>query len=139
MLENGPDKEIVAVSFLMDTTFGVRVPFQLPANVPKVIATLNAQIADETKRVNQRSNYRRKIPRSLYNNKAQAERIAWRIAKDWLEAQMALAAIGQSKFEQIMMPYAQIGGRSFYEHVVERGTLALTAPKETEPMLVEKV
>lgn len=140
MLENGPDKEIVAVSFMMDTSFGVRVPFQLPANVPQVIATINKQIADETKRVNQRSNYKRKIPRSLYNDKAQAERIAWRIAKDWLEAQMALAEIGASKFEQIMMPFAQIGGRSFYDHVVQRGSLALMpAEQKAEPIPVEQV
>jgi len=140
MLENGPDREIVAISFMMDTTFGARVPFQLPANVPKVIATINAQIAAETKLVNQRSNYKRRIPRSLWNNKEQAERIAWRIAKDWLEAQMALAQIGSSKFEQIMMPFAQIAGRSFYDHVVERGSLALMPPnKEENAIAVEPV
>ncbi len=134
MLENGPDREIVAASFMLTTTMG-RVSYQLPANVPAVIKTLNDQIAAETRRVQARANYKRKIPCSLYNDKAQAERIAWRIAKDWLEAQLALEQIGGAKLEQIMMPFARLpDGRSFYEHVVERGTLALPAPAKPDPI-----
>jgi hypothetical protein len=68
------------------------------------------------------------IPRHLYNNKQQAERIAWRIAKDWLEAQLALETIGGAKLEQIMMPFAVQDGKSFYAHMLERGSLALPAP-----------
>jgi len=129
MFQYGVEREVVAVTFQMPTTFGV-LPFTLPAKIGEVIATLNAQIKAESARVNQRSNYRRKIPRSLFNNKAQAERIAWRIVKDWLEAQIAMSSIGNAKFEQIMMPFVQIGGKSFYEHMVERGTLALPAPRD---------
>src|SRR4051812_37925350 len=71
MLETGTDREIVAISFMMETTFG-RLPFQLPANVGQVIATINAQIRAEDA-VRGRANRRRKIPRTLLNNKAQAE------------------------------------------------------------------
>jgi hypothetical protein len=132
MLEYEPDRSVRAISFRMETSFGP-VPYCLPANVGSVITALNAQIQEETKAVNRRSNYKRKIPRNLYNNKEQAARIAWRIAKDWLEAQLALTTIGSAKFEQIMMPFAQLkDGRSFYDHVVDRGgALALeAAPKE---------
>lgn len=129
MLENGPDREIVAVSFMMETTFG-RLPFTLPANVSAVLMTLNQLVREETVKVNARRNYKRKIPHRLFGDKAQAERIAWRIAKDWLEAQMALAQIGAAKFEQIMLPFASVNGKSFYQRMIERGTLALPAPSE---------
>jgi len=131
MLENGADREIVAVSFMMQTTFG-KLPFTLPANVGAVIATLNEQINKENWLARDRRGYKRKLPKNLYNNKAQAERIAWRIAKDWLEAQIAISTIGCARFEQIMMPFAQINGKSFYQRMVERGNLALPSsePKE---------
>jgi hypothetical protein len=124
MLENGVDHEITAISFVMVTTFG-KLPFTLPANIGAVIATLNKQISDESEKIKNRGGYQRKIPKSLYNNKAQAERIAWRIAKDWLEAQIALATVGSAKFEQIMLPFAQIGNKSFYQRMVDRGNLTL--------------
>lgn len=134
MLENNAAREIVAVSFMLDTTFG-RIPFQLPANVPAVILALNKQIQDENRRGG-----KRKIPRTLFNNKAQAERIAWRIAKDWLEAQLALSAIGSAKLEQIMLPFASTGnGQNFYQRLVERGSLALPAPANLEPQPVTPV
>lgn len=104
-LENGSEREIVAVSFTMETTFG-RLAFNLPANVGAVIATINAQIRAEDIKARARSNHRRKIPRNLFGNKAQAERIAWRIAKDWLEAQLALtekASINTSSSAAVLL------------------------------------
>lgn len=133
-MENSAEREVVAISFVMETAFG-RVPYQLPANVPQVTITLNEQIRAETVRVNKGRGYKRKIPQRLFNDKAQASRIAWRIAKDWLEAQLALTAIDGAKLEQIMMPFAMIGGKSFYHHMVERGSLALPAAKG-EPEVV---
>lgn len=130
-MEYSAEREIAAISFVVQTSFG-RLPYQLPANVAQVIVTINEQIRAETAKVNQRRNYRRKIPPSLLNNKAQAQRIAWRIAKDWLEAQLALATVGSAKLEQIMMPFAMIDGKSFYQHMIERGTLALPAPQRQE-------
>lgn len=130
MLENGPDKQVSAISFALQTSFG-DVTFQLPANVGAVILTINAQIAAETRAIQQRRQRVRRIPQRLFNDKAQAERIAWRIAKDWIEAQVALSAIGCAKLEQVMLPYARTAdGRTFYEAIVERKTLALQAPKE---------
>lgn len=116
---------INAISFKIKTTFG-EVPFQLPANVGAVIGTINTQIQAETRQVQTRRGYKRRIPQSLYNNKEQAERIAWRIVKDWLEAQLAMNQIGAAKLEQIMLPFAvDESGRTFYARLVERGNLAL--------------
>jgi len=135
MLENGVDREIVAVSFILVTTFG-RVPFRIPANIPAVILALNSQIREEGKKRGPR-----KIPLRLFNNKEQAERIAWRIAKDWLEAQMAIHTIGSAKLEQIMLPFADAGnGQSFYDRIVQRGSLSLPAPSDgVEPKNVTDV
>ncbi len=36
----------------------------------------------------------------------QARRVAWRILKDWLEAQLALYQAGQAELAQVLMPYA---------------------------------
>lgn len=131
MIENGPNREVTAISFYMQTTFG-RIPFTIPANVPAVLATIGAQIDAETAVVNSRRNYKRKLPKNLADDKAHAERVAWRIAKDWLEAQLAIAEIGSAKFEQIMLPFATIDGKSFYQRMIERGTLALPPPSREE-------
>lgn len=48
--------------------------------------------------------------------KLQARRVAWRILKDWLEAQLALYQIGQAEMAQVLMPYAiDSGGRTAYQ------------------------
>ena len=118
LLENNADREISAVSFRMQTTFG-ETAFSLPANVGAVILALNAQIKAEGQRGR---GYKRKIPMSLVNNKAQAERIAWRIVKDWLEAQLAIGQVGAAKLEQVMLPFAvDESGVTFYQRLVNRG------------------
>ena len=40
----------------------------------------------------------------------QAERVAWRVARSWLEAQLAMITIGLAKIDQIMLPYMNVGG-----------------------------
>lgn len=46
---------------------------------------------------------------------AQARRVAWRILKDWLEAQLALFQVGQAEVAQVLMPYAvDAEGRTAY-------------------------
>jgi hypothetical protein len=37
--------------------------------------------------------------------RAQAERIAWRICKTWLEAQITLINLEQAKLEEVFLPY----------------------------------
>lgn len=40
---------------------------------------------------------------------AQAERTAWRVARSWLEAQLAMVEIGLASLDQIMLPYMHVG------------------------------
>ena len=50
-----------------------------------------------------------------------AQRVAWRIARDWLRAQLAIIDAGLVTLDEIMLPYAMIGGTTMYEAVRERG------------------
>lgn len=47
--------------------------------------------------------------------------MAWRILKDWIEAQMALLDIEMVRFEEIFLPYIETaGGRTIYEKLEEQ-------------------
>lgn len=62
---------------------------------------------------------------------AQAERVAWRITKDWLEVQLALIAVGMVTIDQVMMPYRTVddAGWTVYDAYRE-SQLKLAAPKQ---------
>ena len=58
----------------------------------------------------------------------QAERVAWRILKDWLEAQLALVQTEMVSLDCVMLPYMQADdGRTVYELYVEKALPELTA------------
>ena len=46
----------------------------------------------------------RQIPKR-FKTTVQADRVAWRILKDWVEAQLALIATQMVSLDQIMLPY----------------------------------
>lgn len=50
----------------------------------------------------------------------QAEKITWRVIKDWLHSQISLIQIGQVEVEQIMLPYMFDGKKSLYEKFKQR-------------------
>lgn len=63
---------------------------------------------------------RKQRKQSVASNPAQCERIAWRIVKDWVEAQMALVEAGQAEIAEVFLPYAiENSGRTFYELFVD--------------------
>lgn len=76
------------LAFTMRTDYGLR-DFELPVRTEGVLA---AMVADK------------KVARSACNP-AQAARVAWRIAKDWLEAQSALIDAQLATLDEVMMPY----------------------------------
>lgn len=92
------------LGFTMVTDYGPR-DFELPVNVDGVLAMLKKEAE----------------PR--YQNRAQAARVAWRIAKDWMEAQVALIEAGLATLDQVMSPYmiATADGRTVYEVLREEG------------------
>lgn len=88
------------VTFSIDDGDGVRA-FTLPVRTDRVHAVM--------------SRYESGIP-NRYQSKEQAERVAWRIAKDWLEAQLAIVETEMVTFTQVMLPYMRAAsGSTLYE------------------------
>lgn len=84
----GDDGSAAGLGFTMKTDYGPR-DFELPVRTAGV---LKAMVADK------------KVPRSQCTQE-QAARVAWRIAKDWLEAQSALIDAGLAELDEVMLPY----------------------------------
>jgi len=96
------DGEPESLSFIVKTQFG-EIPFRLPANINRVQAVLNKQ------------KIRKSVPRDM------AIRVAWRILKDWVRAQMAILETDMVSIEQIFLPYMQSGsGKTLYEIMVAK-------------------
>lgn len=73
-----------ALCFAIDTKFGIR-GIKLPANVDAVHKVLTKQ--------------------KVKCDREQAERVAWRILKDWVEAQMAILESEMVEMDEIFLPY----------------------------------
>ena len=106
----------VALAFFAETPIGNRA-FVLPANIDGVWKALTDQ------------NRRGRVP-SRFATKQQASRVAWRIIKDWIAAQMAIIEAGMVTLDQVMLPYMQVGEQSFYE-AVRQNQMALPAAKRS--------
>ena len=105
----------IALFFLIPTAHGDR-GFRLPANLPA------------THRVLLRQYNSGKIQRR-FTTEEQAARVAWRILKDWLEAQLAIIETEMVTLEQVLLPYmTNDEGRTLYELMQER-QLLLPSPK----------
>lgn len=108
LMEYDGAKNVTAVSFRAKTSFG-DIAFKLPCDVAAATLILNKQVQ------------LKQIPKRYLNDTEQARRIAWRIIKDWLEAQMALISMGMAKLEQVFLPYAQDAqGQTVYESIRDR-------------------
>lgn len=85
----------ISIAFMIETPAGPR-GFRLPCSTDRVAAVL----AQQKVRVDD----------------AQAERIAWRILRDWVMAQMAILETEMVAMDQIMLPYMlDDQGRTAYE------------------------
>jgi len=121
VMQYDTEKRVTEIHFRMNTVFG-ETAFALPANIAQVSLAINAQIRAETDALRQRKIRVRRIPSRLFNDREQAERIAWRIVKDWIEVNIAIDAIGSAKLEQVLIPFAVDNtGKTFYQRLVERG------------------
>jgi hypothetical protein len=88
------DGRPAAVAFVLVTPLGLR-SFRLPADVAAVAKVLARDAANVKAHVNRRA----------LASFEQAERVAWRILKDWLEAQLALVRVDLASLDQVMLPY----------------------------------
>ena len=101
------DGMITSLSFLINT--GVNdIPIKLPIRVDDVL-----QVLIEQKKMHPKA--------GIKATKDQANRVAWRILKDWIEVQMALFDIGMFQFEEIFLSYIETaGGKTIYEKLEEK-------------------
>ncbi|NBJ93221.1 hypothetical protein [Parablautia muri] len=107
IMKNYDGESIIGLSFLIDT--GVQqIPVRLPVKVDECLEVLKKE---------KRENPRKQIK----DTRQQAERIAWRILKDWVEAQMALLDIEMVRFEEIFLPYIETNtGQTIYERLEKK-------------------
>lgn len=109
------DREPVAVFFLAKVGDS-HIPFRLPAHWEGVFQIIKQPGS--------------KVPRSSRTPK-QAKRIAWRIVKDWCEAQMAFIESEQASLAQLFLPHAvSQNGRTFYEEVASDPRFLLAAGED---------
>jgi len=106
------DGETSAVYFTIKHE-GTLVNFRLPHDVHGVLDALKRDKS-------------RVAPK--YRTEAHASKVAWRIVKDWVEAQLAIIEAGQAKTLQVFLPYAvSKDGKTLYEHFEEQPHLLLEA------------
>ncbi len=106
-----------SLSFIVPTKQG-RVPFRLPANVPAVATKLLKDLASSTYR-QWDSQYQAQRKQKA---EQQAARVAWRILKDWIDAQLAIIEVEMVTMEQVFLPYMQVkDGQTLYEVIEARG------------------
>lgn len=77
-----------------------------------------------------------KVPRPL-KTEEQARRVAWRIIKDWVEAQTAIIEAGAAELAEVFLPYAvrPETGKTFYEEF--SGGYLLAAANSDQGEIVE--
>lgn len=87
------------------------IHFRLPCNVEGVYKSL----------CNSKIPYAKKTM-------AQARRVAWRIIKDWTEAQLAIVESRQAQMTEVFLPYVvQEGGQTLFQKFTESTQKQLTS------------
>jgi len=101
------------------------IVYKLPANVEKVFVVIT----------------KGRHIKSKDSEKRQAERIAWRVLRDWIHIQLSLIEIGQAEWQQVLLPYAFNGEKTLYEIVTERkmGIAELLTDSSKNKEIVEEV
>jgi hypothetical protein len=109
MAEYDTDGNIIALSFRIKDEHGQEISFKLPTDWKPVFETLKRQ----------------NVTRSLQTPE-QALRVAWRITKDWVAAQLAIIETRMVTTAQVFLPYAITkSGQSVYEYIGQNTNLLL--------------
>jgi NADPH-dependent glutamate synthase beta subunit-like oxidoreductase len=94
------------IAFSVDTRWGMRF-YTLPANAEGVFQALG------------KASRKGNVP-PRYVTQAQAAKVAWRILKDWLEAQLAMINAQIVELERVMLPYMVVDevGTTAYDKIM---------------------
>ncbi len=110
LCEYDDDAVMCAMSFRIMTPHGM-IFFRLPANTDGVFRSLSKSP---------------KVPKRL-KTREQAAKVAWRILKDWIEAQLAIVDAEMAQITEVFLPYAQNeSGQTVYQSLESGGFKQLT-------------
>lgn len=117
LCEYDDDGIMSAISFRIKAPTGF-ISFRLPSNTEGIYRDLKNN-----------SN----VPRKLRTHE-QATRIAWRILKVWIEAQLAIIEAEMADIKEVFLPYAQHpeNGQTLYERLCREEFKLLTDGKEKQ-------
>ena len=109
LTDYGDDGSVAALAFKILTPHG-EVGIRLPVDPNTVLKVLQREYAAGHLRSHQGKPDQR-----------QAVRVAWRIVKDWVQAQMAILETEMVRMEQIFLPYVITdSGKTLYEAMIDR-------------------
>lgn len=104
--ENGLPSAVTFCLTINDKVAG----FSLPANYSGVLKAMRND---------------RKVPRSKCTDE-QAQKVAWRIVKDWVEAQMAIVEAQLADMAEVFLPYLITkSGDTLYKQMNSNGMLMI--------------
>lgn len=101
MYDYDDNSHVQSLCFSITTADGDK-GIKLPANVPAIFEVLKQQ--KKAGKIKTNPDY------------DQAERVAWRIVKDWVEAQMAILEAQMVQIDEIFLPYMiNKSGQTFFQ------------------------
>jgi hypothetical protein len=111
LIEYSPEGLLSALSFRMEYN-NVMVSFRLPAQIDPIYVIL----------VNDYHVARK------FKTREQASRVAWRIIKSWIEAQLALVEAEQVEMVEVFLPFAQnpATGETIFQQLASTNFVLLT-------------
>ena len=105
IMKNCENMSVTGLSFFINTGYAT-IPVKLPVKIDECLEVLKREKLHN---------------KNIKATREQAERVAWRILKDWIEAQMALLDIQMVSFQEIFLPYIQTKtGETIYEQLEAR-------------------
>jgi hypothetical protein len=108
------DRVPSGLAFRLDTPHGARA-YRLPVNISAVQSLLLQREQEGAFRTLRKAT-------GTFTTDEHAARVAWRVAKDWLEAQLALLDATLATVDQVMLPYLVVDrdDRTLYDAWRER-------------------
>ena len=99
-------------------------PFRLPCNFPGVLQAMANQFKDSYTR-------RAKLSNTAFQE--QSRRVAWRIVKDWIDAQLAFVEAGNAQMTEVFLPYVvDRAGKTMFQNFMENSQKTLGTGSEVE-------
>ena len=107
--EYTPDARVAAIAFIIDIN-GIELPFHIPARIKACEQVLKNEIKRPRKETYKRI-------------EEQAERTAWKIVADWIDAQMAMVDLSQVDIMEVFLPYLfdRANHRTLYQALQDEG------------------